>query len=315
MRGKVKPRGKGVTGRQMGIHVYTTCIFVLLCFACSDAEADQISFEQFPSGSIYKGKTRLPDFSGRDREFAGYRTRIRDGLTAGSNFAGHYSVIQYGCGTGCIGAYVADNQTGKVYDLFPRDEVERIYLNLAFRTDSRLIIAQWVNYDSKKCNLEYYAWEKNGPKIVGSTILGGEDVCFARKAGDPLTTAVKNLPEEFAGIWMPISADQTQCPNPLPPDLLNMHATGFEQYGEEGCDVRNVSKFPNSGVVQVDFNCGGEGQSWHRKDIMTVSDFGKQKVLVMTSIEIGDFRGDDGKPMPPDPNDSNPHVELYLKCN
>jgi hypothetical protein len=58
-----------------------------------------------------------------------YRTRIRDGLTnpdgafrgseyvhsKGPNFAGHYFVLNWGCGTGCLMMVVVDALTGHVY--------------------------------------------------------------------------------------------------------------------------------------------------------------------------------------------------------
>jgi hypothetical protein len=38
----------------------------------------------------FSGKTVMPDFKGRDREFNSFRTRIRDGMRQGPNFAGQY---------------------------------------------------------------------------------------------------------------------------------------------------------------------------------------------------------------------------------
>ncbi|MFA1676267.1 hypothetical protein ACDY97_26875 [Rhizobium mongolense] len=37
----------------------------------------------------YQRKTVLPDFKGRDRDFNRFRTRIREGMREGPNFAGH----------------------------------------------------------------------------------------------------------------------------------------------------------------------------------------------------------------------------------
>jgi hypothetical protein len=76
-------------------------------------------FQSFPVGQIYKGRTHFPDFRGRDREFARFRTRIRNGLKEGPDFAGRYSIVEIGCGTGCRRVFIADNRTGKVFD-FPR---------------------------------------------------------------------------------------------------------------------------------------------------------------------------------------------------
>lgn len=53
-------------------------------------------FEQYKV-KIYSGKPAVPVLrTPEDRE---YRTRIREGATAGPNFAGHYTVVIIGCGT------------------------------------------------------------------------------------------------------------------------------------------------------------------------------------------------------------------------
>ncbi|WP_262568854.1 hypothetical protein [Agrobacterium tumefaciens] len=54
----------------------------------------------YPAQGRFSGKTVMPDFRGRDREFNSFRTRIRDGMRQGPNFAGRYTLIQIGCGTG-----------------------------------------------------------------------------------------------------------------------------------------------------------------------------------------------------------------------
>ena len=50
------------------------------------------------------------------------RTRMRAGLRAARenpdniNFAGHYMLVSYGCGTSCVAFNVVDVKTGKIYD-------------------------------------------------------------------------------------------------------------------------------------------------------------------------------------------------------
>ena len=142
-----------------------------------DGEGRVFSFDQFSVRSVYRGPTRLPDFKGRDREFSSYRTRIRTELRAGPNFAGHYSVVQWGCGTGCLVAVVADNKTGQVFK-FPRSG--EMDLDLEFKLGSRLLIAQWENVDQDECNLEYFEWAGGEPKLLETKILGNREVCWAR---------------------------------------------------------------------------------------------------------------------------------------
>jgi hypothetical protein len=44
-----------------------------------------------------------------------FRTKIRQGATKGANFAGHYSIIEWGCGTSCVSLALVDARTGEVY--------------------------------------------------------------------------------------------------------------------------------------------------------------------------------------------------------
>lgn len=72
------------------------------------------NFDKFPGGPRYQGTLVMPDFQGRDKDYNKFRTRIRNGIQEGANFAGRYKVIQFGCGTGCSFVIVADVSTGRV---------------------------------------------------------------------------------------------------------------------------------------------------------------------------------------------------------
>jgi hypothetical protein len=43
------------------------------------------------------------------------RTRLSEALANGVNFAGHYIVAGWGCGTGCISGAIIDARNGNVY--------------------------------------------------------------------------------------------------------------------------------------------------------------------------------------------------------
>jgi len=101
------------------------------------------NFEEFASAAAYRGAPVMPDFSGRDREFKDFRTRIRAGIAEGVNFAGHYKMIQFGCGTGCSFVVVADVSTGQVYR-FPHGGEYDQMLRLEYRPSSILVRASWV---------------------------------------------------------------------------------------------------------------------------------------------------------------------------
>jgi hypothetical protein len=131
----------------------------------------------FPIQSRFTGKTVLPDFKGRDRDFNNFRTRIREGMREGPNFAGRYTLIQIGCGTGCSFVIVANNQTGRPGS-FPRGGEDNLYLNLEYSRDSRLVATQWLNYDVNKCFVEFFDFDGNTWKSISKTEIGDTEVCY-----------------------------------------------------------------------------------------------------------------------------------------
>lgn len=106
------------------------------------ASANQ-PFDKFPVGAAYSGPPAMPDFTGRDREFKEFSTRIQDGIKEGANFAGRYKVIPIGCGTGCSFIVVANVSTGQVYT-FPHGGEDDQMLRLEYQVSSNLIRAWWV---------------------------------------------------------------------------------------------------------------------------------------------------------------------------
>jgi hypothetical protein len=64
-----------------------------------------------------------------------YRTRLREGAAKGPNFAGHYTIITWGCGSDCYDIAVVDARTGRVW-FAPFTGA----IDLEFRRNSRLLI-------------------------------------------------------------------------------------------------------------------------------------------------------------------------------
>jgi hypothetical protein len=73
------------------------------------------SFEDYPAKQIYQGAPALPILNKDQRS---YRTRIREGAKSPVQFAGHYTLPNFGCGTECSAFFIVDSITGKVYDGF-----------------------------------------------------------------------------------------------------------------------------------------------------------------------------------------------------
>jgi len=70
-------------------------------------------FREYPVKNIYHGEPAIPAIT---KEFRMVRTTIRRGAKSDVEFAGHYSLPHWGCGTDCNGFVVVDSISGKVYD-------------------------------------------------------------------------------------------------------------------------------------------------------------------------------------------------------
>lgn len=75
-------------------------------------------------------------------EAKNFRTAITDSYKQGANFAGHYNLASWGCGTDCFGMAITDLITGNILDYSPVHE--GYYLD-GYKTDNRLIVLNPVN--------------------------------------------------------------------------------------------------------------------------------------------------------------------------
>lgn len=96
-----------------------------------------------------------------------YRTRLREGAQEEPNFAGHYTIIEIGCGAGARCPAIMDAQTGKVF--FPpelkvaeallMDVGHADFETLNYRLDSRvLVVVGTANENLGAEGIYYYVW-------------------------------------------------------------------------------------------------------------------------------------------------------------
>ncbi|WP_417679763.1 DUF6636 domain-containing protein [Roseibium sp.] len=137
------------------------------------------SFADHPPSDILKSAAKFPDFNGRDSAFRNYRTRIRDGVGQGVNFAGHYSFVIISCGTECRFGYVVDLRTGEVFD-FPYGGEEHYQMDLLFSRDSRLVKVRWKgSWDSETCTEKDLLVEGTKWRILAERTVPTDDgLCF-----------------------------------------------------------------------------------------------------------------------------------------
>lgn len=146
----------------------------------ADLPANPPRFEQYPAGRLFRAQPARPDVRSPRRSRL-FRTMIRAGVAGqGVNFAGHYSIVSWGCGTGCRGLAVVDVATGKVHHpanllSIDNDNVDyEDFLNaagawelLAFRPDSRLLVViGGINEDPARRGISYFVWQDGRMKRI-----------------------------------------------------------------------------------------------------------------------------------------------------
>jgi hypothetical protein len=163
---------------------------LLLLYALSllRAQGPVPDFTQFPvTGPKFSGKPAPPVLkTAYQRTF---RTRIRESSADGPNFAGHFTVAEWGCGAGCVSVVVIDAATGAIYNgpfrnlaWALRKYENRIASNddkfepLEYKRDSRLLVARGCPQEN---NCASYFWEWTGAEFkllrkIPSVPLPGE---------------------------------------------------------------------------------------------------------------------------------------------
>jgi hypothetical protein len=135
-------------------------------------------FEDFSVSLRFRGKPAQVDLSSHPKARM-FRAKLRDGAKEGPNFAGHYTVVRWHCGTECQAVAVVDAKTGHVY-FAPFSTSE----GSEFRIDSSLFIAnrpeaikrrkQDSHTDPEWClDTDYYKWEDNRFVLIYPKKLSG----------------------------------------------------------------------------------------------------------------------------------------------
>jgi len=138
------------------------CAAVLLVAASEVSLAafqhnDDLRFEDYAVSKVFKGKPATAKLTtARERKF---RTRLTEDSRGGPNFAGHYTVVFWGCGTGCAQTAIVDAYDGRIVwvplDWTDIPDEADVADNRNFRLNSRLLILTRSNYDAHATYTEY----------------------------------------------------------------------------------------------------------------------------------------------------------------
>ena len=134
-------------------------------------------FEDYPLNEVFKEKPATPIID-RGNALWTHRTQVRIQSQEGPNFAGHFKIAHWGCGTDCMGFGVIDLKIGKVfrfpfealfYPTFPEQDEE--FRAMKFKKDSRIVIADSCpNCDHDPCGTYFYILEDDHFKLIDEQI-------------------------------------------------------------------------------------------------------------------------------------------------
>lgn len=145
------------------------------------------AFDRYPAPAAAARAPRKPAAAPRltSHEARLYRTVIRDAFSQPANFAGHYRVAIWGCGTDCRNFAIVDKDTGATYTMPGVQAVSGVTGNdderVDFRAGSRLlIVAGCFNDDCGDGNAKaarfFYEWTGTRLRPVGTCPLAIEPV-------------------------------------------------------------------------------------------------------------------------------------------
>ncbi|MFC5474129.1 hypothetical protein [Paraherbaspirillum soli] len=138
----------------------------------SDYPKNPPGFEQFPAIGRFNGRVMAPDVRSHPRSRL-FRTMIGIGAKQAPNFAGHYTIVRWGCGSGCVSLAIVDANTGKVFHPASLHEVDNENVDydelikpdgalIKYRLDSRLlIVVGGINENSALRGISYFEWRNN----------------------------------------------------------------------------------------------------------------------------------------------------------
>ncbi|QVN19039.1 hypothetical protein [Burkholderia pyrrocinia] len=138
------------------------------------------SFDRYPARAA--SAPRKPAASPRltTKEARLYRTVIRDEFTQPANFAGHYRVAIWGCGTDCRNFAIVDKYTGATYTMPGVNAISGVMGNDDDRVDFRaastlLVVAGCFNDDCDDSNAKaarfFYEWTGTRLRTIGTCPL------------------------------------------------------------------------------------------------------------------------------------------------
>jgi hypothetical protein len=136
-------------------------------------------FKDYATGEVFRGRAAKivwpSDVDPHDPNLQKMREAVQDTIPRKPNFAGHYAIVEYSCGTECSQITVVDLKNGLVlmavpYDTLDLDADPKVgipYPGLSYKRNSRLLVASgcfdWDSPESKReCGTKYFELKDDG---------------------------------------------------------------------------------------------------------------------------------------------------------
>jgi len=155
---------------------YIAAIIFLLTFPVLSQKNKIPAFSQYRA-KVEKARARGIDFK-RNPDARTFRTRLSEALAGGVNFAGHYVVAGWGCGTGCISGAIIDTRNGNVFWPEQFGGIGVWYGNdgyadepVKYQKNSRLLVILGIpgvkqGQPDKPSGEYYYDWTNNHLRLI-----------------------------------------------------------------------------------------------------------------------------------------------------
>lgn len=142
------------------------CLFCVFASAQDDNPWD-FNFDDYAVSSVFQGTPAPPHIT--EKRHLEFHTAITEAAAKGANFAGHYTIAQWDCGSDCISLVIVDETNGKLFSppfkvlTTPQvqgtdDDPAHEFKGAVFQLKSRLLILDGCPED-KKCATYYYDWK------------------------------------------------------------------------------------------------------------------------------------------------------------
>jgi len=137
-----------------------------------DADTAKPGFSDFKVEEHFRGKPAPVDLSS-DPQAKTYRTILRQGARRGPNFAGHFTIVTWGCGSSCEQFAIVDASTGKVF--FSREvpyvsfgDREEEPCGLDFQKGSRLLALYGRIKEDDPKGIFFFTWDGTRLTLIKS---------------------------------------------------------------------------------------------------------------------------------------------------